>query len=692
MLKGRRAVPGPAPATRWYGALDALHVAGVEIAAPFAYAGEGLSAVHDTGGEAEPAVIEVSMEVTFPAGRPPVPSELGYRALDTDQRGYYLSWLAASPPPDDSPPWAVRLQVAGIERRLLVDHRHTDLSNELPELLDRLQVLHRLDAATGDADLRRSIAQLIAAIVGWPTVDAPPPVPVMDLEMAEALPDSVEIFFGWHGATGHELPAETIVNAVRHLAGDWLPPEADGCRDDFDVLYALRLAESGLSHAPSTETEAVEVRLVPSSNSFKLPIAVPLRRLPPSDVASWIAQALVVAARCGAELSSYSRWCHLHPVEDKAVARAVLMPVVLGGSLGSALPGLVELLDDRCGVDVVGSLLPDELNSLWPLARDVTTDVADYLDVVRFLDRAGFGLVPDPRFGDQLLPDPIMAFRVSDQTAATAGLLRQLESLRLAWLLIVSDGRVTDAEVWRLEDRLSAQRVALQADRDRILATHAWHRARPDHGFPAGARDTALAYPELAISEPSEREALGRLLVALACSDALLADEELIALDRVFRQLGLDAEVLDRLLRSFTSVPSPESVPSTLPLPPPVSDAASTVLAAVESQIEAATALDDERADPESAREPEAVSPSVSASTPAGRLSGSARLVLADLQGRDVVTLDEARSIARCHDAMWGDLTETINDLAIDLTGELAIDEEGSQVRIDARVLEELLR
>ena len=462
---------GETAGTAWYGLADVITVADRTIESPLSYVGSGLAAVHDTGGELEPSVIDPGLDVDFTSSaEPPDVEGLSYAKLNPSQRGAYLDWLSAAHPRANSPAWVVRLQLFGIERRLLLDHRHAAHVTELSGVLRRLEALRRTSAAE-DSELDQALARLIVTIVGWPraaTILLPAP---LDRAIATSMTSATEVYLGWSTRTAQPMSAATVVAAVRHLAADDIPTEAVQCPEDFDDLFGQRAESADLLTPVVSAVFEADERFEPASPSFKLPITVTIERVNGVDD-GWLAHCVTVADQCGAELSSFARWRTEHAGDDPAPARRILMPPELGGLGGGALPDLMEFFRTRCADDEFADIAPAELDALWPLADRVTASAPDYLDLVRFLDRAGHGLVPDPRFGDPMLTDRLIAFRADQQSEPSAEVLIHLESLRLAWRVIVADDQVTDAEVWRLEDRLAAQPALDGAERSRILATH----------------------------------------------------------------------------------------------------------------------------------------------------------------------------------------------------------------------------
>ena len=219
--------------------------------------------------------------------------------------------------------------------------------------------------------------------------------------------------------------------------------------------------------------------------------------------------------------------------------------------------------------------------------------------------------------------------------------------------------------------------------------------------------------PELRVTSVAKRQALGRLLIALACSDAHLAAVELAAIRDLFTELGLDQDAVDQLVATFASIGAASPSTANLPPPAPMRNAVALVLSEItlatnttapDGPEREAKVADDEPARRElsevaflrteqgvthehASEEPIADEPEVSfvIAEPVLNLRRS-------LQGKDEFAVADARLLARQNELMWGDVSETINDLALELTGELAIDEEEHRVKIVAWVVEELLR
>ncbi len=287
--------------------------------------------------------------------------------------------------------------------------------------------------------------------------------------------------------------------------------------------------------------------------------------------------------------------------------RRVLLPVELGGHDPAAVPALIELLDRRCGADGVGEVDASELSSVWPFPVDLAADPAAYHDLLVHLDDARFALVPDPRVGDPHAAGRLTMYREIEPDSLDADALFRLESLRMAWRIIVADGLVTEAEVWRLEDRIEVEGRVPDAATRRVFHTHRWHRMRPDHGLLPDSGQAFAPTFDPATAPLADRHALLRLLVSVAVSGGHVGPQQIDALHAAATRLHIDLGSADTLVDRMTRQPLvwPGAEPQPEPEQPSAIDLTIPTTAGEPHPVEAGPVVEtDPRAQPEPPRIP----------------------------------------------------------------------------------------
>ncbi len=560
---------GSGPA-RWVGAGARVDVAGRLLVDVLAYVGSDIPAVHDTGGDEEPSVIDPSLPVAAPESASVgvwalEPSGEGtvrgpaYADLTPAQRAWYLDWLAH--PTNEAttvPEWAVRLHLSGIERWLYIDSRHRPDSTQLDAIVRRLVDL--ISAMTPGALLDAVVTALVTAVGSASTSGASGSevvVPEFHAEWERSRPGATGVFLAWYARAGQTVPLGSLLAMARAVTREALPAEADVCPVEFDRLLTVRVESVPRSTPDRGAVGSASLPVLAASSSFRLPITVSLPAIPSDVVPAFLTDVTSQARTVGADLARFARWVdpgHADVV-DHEIARRILLPPELGGHDPTAVPALVELLDERCRVDGVGEVDSSELSAIWPFPVDLATDHAAYHDVLVHLDDAGFALVPDPRVGDPHAGGRLTVYRESEGGSPEPDDLFRLEALRMAWRIIVSDGLVTEAEVWRLEDRLEVEGRTPNAATRRVFHTHRWHRVRSDHGFPPDSGDAFAPVLDPGTAPLPDRHALLRLLVAVAISDGRVGPAQVDALHGAATRLNIDTLAADALLDRMTRQP-----------------------------------------------------------------------------------------------------------------------------------------
>lgn len=663
------------------------------------FVGTAVRAVHDTGGRLEPAAVDPSLAI---AGErdPSEPEELAYHALTPGQRITYLDLISdlSNGVPSDAPPWCARLHLWGLERRVLVDFPARKHDPAAPDMLDRLErlmpMLDECDLPTVDA-----LAVLVSSRLPPDGVVRPASLSV---HMFETVPLAPDVIVGWYAAAGRSIPLDVRLELLDVCVPAPVPRARMICPEEFTALYGILQRDEQPIGQPLATTVR-DVVVAPSSPSFKLPISVPTTVAESGDLAALFAGIGELADRAADDLEPYCRWRVVHPDDAPDLARRLLLPPELGGRDTAAAAELVHVA--RSVVDQPGELMSiSKLTAGWSLG--LVTSVDDYVDVLRVLERAGFGVVPDPRFEDPVdLGGTCLVFASERPAVPDPEMLWDLDMLRAAWRVIESDGRPNAAELWRLEDRIAATSGRDPTHDARVLATFRWLRD-VDTGW--------LAMPELARGH-QENELLAKFLVTLACTDGHYAPEEHTALVETFDAMGLDAVALDRLLDELTghrvshapftpsaraydgadenvhdempyddggltddalddSVPH-DGVPSggaPAELPPP--------------ELPEQVSTDSGRSVHVSVSEKQDTPTLATTNSPDGQILAALRQLAMEPE----LTVARARTIAQAHGFFWGALTELANELALDLTGRIVCDEHDDHVEVMLDVLEQM--
>jgi uncharacterized tellurite resistance protein B-like protein len=504
----------------------------------------------------EPSLIDHSLPVgvgtTDDAGTP-----MGYKSYYSNItpacRAAYLHWLANGRCAPDADINYVFLYFFGLERRVLVDARHSPAVQGEREVLAaeirRLMTIYGnnggfahyadglLAVATPTGGQRRYLSTPPTRRDGW------------------VLPFDLRLGIGQLIADGKPIPPDWALAWVRLHPDAWLRTPATRCVAEFDEAFTyryrnqygdglhIRFDGTKLSHLyypanPALDWQPVRIRSdIPDVAALTEPFAK-LRELA-RDVCT--------------DLDEYSRYLGRHPEGVGTAAALALLPPRLHRTPDPASQALLSWVDASLGSSNLVEVAGAELIARWPnpVAHRLTR--SDAVLLARLLERYGVGLEPDVRFGGPALSSQMHAvlFRLAAGTVSmpTGQYTAAVAATPLAAAVAAADGTVADSERAQLETQITAA-FGLSGDEHRRLRAHLAHVLRHPPTPNALRKQTAV------FTEP-QRRATGELLIAVAAADGVITQAEVGALTRLFPSLGLD---LAEVYRSISALDTADTL------------------------------------------------------------------------------------------------------------------------------------
>ena len=519
----------------------------VDPAAPVVVAGAELAGLY-VGATGPPEVVDpdLAIDVTAPdwhgqsATRPP-----HYGELTPEARAAFLVWHRTGRRAPQAPPiWAL-LHLYGLERRMLVE------GDDGPDLRAEAKALGEVYGSDPE------VARVAAALAGEHPRSEPS-------ELVEGpAPDELQI------ELGRRALASEPVDAAWALAWAWYHPEiphreaARQVPDEFARLWRLRFDErfaDGLVVSPKRRRLALEY--APANPSLPTPLELTVPDA--SDVFLTPGPAEVLREITDAvesELATFARWRTRFPDEPDGSIRAaaVLPPALLAGSdaEGAAQP-VVEFAESALAREPAAVIESRRLLDTWASATgDEAVERRDTVEIAQVLERFGYGIEPDVRFGGRPLTgrSPAVLFRQVETptTSPSEAYAAALVTLELCAAVASADGVVDDTEramlierVGRVEGVTASERARLDAHR--LLVTSSDLRLD----------DVAARMVGLPLVE---RHSLATHLLDIARADGVVTDDEVGVLRAVHELLDLDPAEVDRRLRPRTVPLTPRSEP-----------------------------------------------------------------------------------------------------------------------------------
>jgi hypothetical protein len=581
-----QAAPGPPrPATSWPpaptpdetatetwippGADARIH--GLVIPGGFLYLGRRLDPVGFSR-DPEPALIDPSLPVYL--SEPDLAGTslgywLSYSRISPRARAGYLHWLWSKKKTPKAPIGYVFLYFYGLERRVLHDRLlDSAVASELPAIraeVDRLVGIYGTDEtfrtyATRFGDCLEILDRLGTTAAG--------PVPHTVGSAQWELPAVIRFELARMAASGMRLPPSWALAWVRHAPDISLRTAALRCGDEFDQLFPLRYAAKfGEGLALATNKARLRMHYRPASPSFTGEVTLPVGDLPdPSVLVDPTHRLAALAGAVATELDAYSRLIGKHPeARDTLPAVALLPSELAGGAAADAAAELWATIDGALAGETRVALEAARLVSCWPAAKPGHLAKPEAIALAQLLAARGIGVEPDVRFGGPILGvGQAVLFRLDaqdlDARDAAPGAARPempsssavTATLQLAATVAIAAGPL---DAIRAEAVATAALEVFEPSGSGIAAGRA--AAHLQWASQVRPKSTALKR-RLGTLDEDQRTAIGAQLIRLAATAGHVGPAQMAALTAAFGALALDtAALFTQVHQATTTGPAP---------------------------------------------------------------------------------------------------------------------------------------
>lgn len=645
---------------------------------------------------AEPALIDPTLPIaTAVPGEPEVGYWASYDRLSPGHRGSYLDWLAGPRRLCEAEQAHLFLYFYGLERRLLFDGKSDwEAAAERPAILAELT---RLGTEVKDGEhgsfatyLQRLLDFLAAQDQLAGTREADPPREKVGWDVPLAL----RLMIGEVAVAGLPLPAELAASWALTSPEARLRTPAERCATEFADLFEVRYRErfgDGL-RLPSMPLLSLRYRTA----SRGLRVVEEKTKLPDVCESTKLVEALRELGRdCCTELDPYSRWLGRNPEGEAFKGTALLPAPLLAKAENSELRSLRERLAQLSAGEEPWLIEAAELIDLWSPGLDKLPKKEAVL-IVQLLEKLGYGIEPDQRFGGPPLKRDTSAVLFSGQAGdprapspayAAASLL-----LHLLAAVAAADGTVSGEEEELLESHVHGVQELYEGERHRLRAHAQWLVNSPPKLSSLRKQVSAL--------DDDARRALSRAVVTLAAADGEIAPAEVKTLQKVFSLLDLDPESVYSELHAVSAGDSPVVVregrpePAGRPIPPRPDERERKGLdrEAIDEKIEETAAVSSLLAgifvEPEGDPESE---PAADERAPADSngLDRASLAFLAELGKQESWARQDVEQLGAKLDLMVDGTLESLNELAFDICG-APLTEGEEPIEVDLEIAKEM--
>jgi stress response protein SCP2/tellurite resistance protein len=515
----------------------------------------------------EPSLIDPRLPSSAGGGARVVDEYVGsYADMSPTARSQYLSWLATDRRSTDAPAAFVELYFCGIERRVASLLTHASSSADELTLLRKEIVgigARYTDFARYSIDAQGLLGVVDAALTN---VSVPSEAPAR-VDPHWQVPESLRAGLGCIAESGRRLPADWALSWLWYHPNIYARTAQTRCQHEFEHLFTLRY-DAKLTNGVKLRWTESDLLLRYSPVNWSLnSIDFVLKGVPDVFDQEYSVDTLDrMREEVNADLDAYSRFLGRSPDSAGTLAAAALLPSELlaeyGGPEIEAVRRWAEFALADHELIVLNST---ELIAKWPAE---SFGKAEATSLAALLQRLGYGIEPDVRFGEPKLDGgPMVLFRAVPGTPASGGSTWSAATLfaHLGVAVAVADNHIDPRELQQITQQLDTAFTLTEAEHGRLRAHMAWLGATGVDlkGLKRRLEPLALA----------QRESIADFVALVAAADGMIVASEVKAVERIHALLGLDpTQAAGRLHRAMTmSGPPPAATePVTIREAPPV--------------------------------------------------------------------------------------------------------------------------
>ena len=468
----------------------------------------------------------------------------GYSTISSVCRATYLDWLADGCADGSVNPGYMFLYFYGLERRFFIDDPDPDEKQRIVAEVERLKALfpgnHSVQRYLGEfLDLAR-----ISAAGRLSTDDTTLQQSILD-NRGWDLPLTLKIAIGGAIANGDALSADWLYTwFLCHYERRTRTP-AQRCEPEFRALFRLKFdarfpdgltvtkprKKLDFSYRAASGEFGGSVHL--SANDKPIPDISGLRE--PIEIGQKIADEAMDA------LDKLSRYLGRNPEGRGSIEGHALLPAELRALFPSS--EMDELKDWVASIMGDGGLVT--VSQLLARLEGANTDTASKRQLTGAADslaRLGYGMAPDPRHSlrGPRIDEPVVLFDLGEAVEQLENVsdayLTHLFEIAVATFIAQADKKLVEAERRSLQLRVESAIGITDAERRCLDANLAWYFEVPP--------DMALLRGKLKRVDADHHMALRAALVAIAHADSVIQPEEVATIEKVYRALGLDPELV----------------------------------------------------------------------------------------------------------------------------------------------------
>lgn len=683
----------------WFPPGRGVDIAGYHISDGMIYVGSEMKSLRGYSG-GDPALINPSLPVSA-RSRDPKGDDFqywpSYSRISESSRASYLEWLASGRKDPGIGIGYVFLFFYGIERRLLHDASRIDSAkNDVPTLVGEVE---RLLEIYGHNDSFRGYAANLLDILGFREKG----LDVMGEEPPEEwggwdIPARVKVGLGSLVSEGKPIPPGWALAWLLRNPYSQVRIPAQRCPQEFRKLFHLRYGQKygeGLKLAPNKKR--LKITYLPASATFPGAISIQVRDLPDVTVLKSPVERLQrIADQVCDELDPYSRRLGRNGGKRDIVAVGLLPPEIAPDS-ADVLP-FFRSIQQRIDAQGWAPVPAEEFIKAIGSNSDEMLTKKEASQLLQALELMGLGVEPDVRHGGVNLSkvEKVVVFKSSGRVTQEEMYVQATLLLHLSVAVAAADDHLAPDEQQHLERHIENALDLEQSARLRLQAHLRWLLECPPKM--SGLKGRIKTIPA------NERRGLARFLIMVAGADGQVGPEEIRTLAKIYPLLGFDRNDVYGDIHALATGPLADQGPVTITgpelsigyaiptlNPTGVIELDATKVAAIKEETRRVASVLGEifsAGDEEPA--PETPSGDEVQKTLIPGLDESHSALVCDLRMVERWSKADFAKLTERHGLLPAGATETINEAAFELAGELLLDGE-DPLEVNLHVLEEMI-
>jgi uncharacterized tellurite resistance protein B-like protein len=560
--------PATASATTfatWIPAGQKVEVAGYTLPMGMVYVGKRLSA---TNSENTPDACLINPNLPVLRHSPDYEGRglsywSSYSQISGECRAAYLEWVANGRFDRTTNIGYVFIFFYGLERRVIHDIYTTKTAaiDELDPIIAEVERLLKIYGNNGSFQSYATDFLEICYLLRSPQrrYESHPPFRTSGWGM----PCTLQVALGQLVSEDRPISADWALSWYVHSEVQRLRTPATRCVEEFRQLFRLRYQQKygeGLKVKPNKTRLKVSYRTASPSLEDPEIVLDAIRQL--SDITALSAplqkiQELITL--CTDELEPYSRLLGRNPTAKGSQTAIALLPAELVDCYeGDDTKAFRQWLSQSIEQSDSGILSTKDLLHRWNGADKLAKKEATLLS--QFLEKQGYGIEPDIRFGGKALTaeGKVVLFRLSTDRISTASpeYTSATLLLYLAATVASADNVIETSEQAYLERHLESALDLSEPERLRLRAHLKW--LLQENLSLRGLKSRLEAVSS------EQRQTIAQFLISVAGADGQVSAKEISILTKVYPLLGLDPQEvyshIHQLSTSATPFPATEPV------------------------------------------------------------------------------------------------------------------------------------